>query len=255
MQTNSNWCCSICGVCSNKTQELRAHCLETHPNKLELKYECPICHLYLPSRRKLNKHRAQEHPGMHKAPTWKPGGNCKFCGTPYGRLASLRLHESHCFLNPNRTEIKSHPQTIETRLKIKATARKEHRMGGHRIGSGRGKKGWYKGYFCDSSWELAFVIYNIDHDIEFYRNTETFDYEFNGETHKYLPDFIIDDEYYEIKGYITKQWEAKLSQFPSDKKLLVIDEQKIKPYLDYVIANYGKEYVSLYEKTRTRNTK
>jgi len=37
--------------------------------------------------------------------------------------------------------------------------------GGKRIGSGRGKSGWYKGYWCDSSWELAYVIYNIDHDV------------------------------------------------------------------------------------------
>lgn len=25
------------------------------------------------------------------------------------------------------------------------------------------KHGWYKGFWCDSSWELAFVMYNIDH--------------------------------------------------------------------------------------------
>ena len=34
--------------------------------------------------------------------------------------------------------------------------------GGLRHGSGRGKKGWYKGYWCDSTWELAWVIYQLD---------------------------------------------------------------------------------------------
>ena len=28
---------------------------------------------------------------------------------------------------------------------------------------GYGKHGWYKEYWCDSSWELAYVIYNLDY--------------------------------------------------------------------------------------------
>ena len=43
-----------------------------------------------------------------------------------------------------------------------------------------GIKGWYKGFWCDSSWELAYVIYNLDHGIEFRRNTEKFEYEYCG---------------------------------------------------------------------------
>lgn len=27
----------------------------------------------------------------------------------------------------------------------------------------RGYKGWYKGIWCDSSWELAYVIFNLEH--------------------------------------------------------------------------------------------
>lgn len=33
--------------------------------------------------------------------------------------------------------------------------------GGYRKGSGRGKKGRYKGYWCDSSWELALNLKEI----------------------------------------------------------------------------------------------
>ena len=59
--------------------------------------------------------------------------------------------------------------------------------GGYRKGSGRGKKGRYKGYWCDSSFK-------------FERNSESFKYNFQGKDHKYYPDFKIDDTFFEIKG-------------------------------------------------------
>ena len=37
--------------------------------------------------------------------------------------------------------------------------------GGLRPGSGRGKMGYYKGYYCRSSWELAWIVYQIEHNI------------------------------------------------------------------------------------------
>jgi hypothetical protein len=52
------------------------------------------------------------------------------------------------------------------------------RFGGYRQGSGRGKKGWYRGYWCDSTYELVYVIFNLDHGIAFSRKTERFAYVF-----------------------------------------------------------------------------
>lgn len=43
-------------------------------------------------------------------------------------------------------------------------------MGGYRKGSGVGKSGWYNGIYCDSSWELAYVIYHIDNNLPIIRN-------------------------------------------------------------------------------------
>ena len=121
--------------------------------------------------------------------------------------------------------------------------------GGKRLGSGRGKKGWYKGYFCDSSWELAYVIYNLEHDIKFVRNTKGFEYQYENETHKYYPDFILEDgTYIEIKGYRTKQVEEKIKAFKD--KLEIIDKYKIKMYIKYVEEKYGKNFIELYEKKR-----
>jgi hypothetical protein len=147
---------------------------------------------------------------------------------------------------------KSHPQSEETRAKISKTM-KEKGLGGLRSGSGRGKKGWYKGYFCDSTWELAYVIYNLEHGIPFSRNTKSFDYVFNGENKKYYPDFLLETgEYVEVKGYYTKQFAAKTEQFPKEHTLIIYDKNGIKPYLNYVINKYGKDFCSLYDDAKPK---
>ena len=83
------------------------------------------------------------------------------------------------------------------------------------------KYGTYKGFYCDSSWELAFVIYCLDHNIEFNRNNVGFDYLINNTIKKFYPDFIIGDTYYEIKGGYDKNVYAKLANFPH--KIILID--------------------------------
>lgn len=70
---------------------------------------------------------------------------------------------------------------------------KERKLGGYHKHGGRGIRGWYKGYWCDSSWELAFVIYNLEHNIKFERNTTGYEYVYDGITRKYFPDFYMND--------------------------------------------------------------
>ena len=86
---------------------------------------------------------------------------------------------------------------------------KERGLGGYVRGSGRGKKGWYKGFFCDSSWELAYVVYCLEHNISIQRNTEKRKYIWNNKEKNYIPDFIVDGKLVEIKGWHTPEWEAK----------------------------------------------
>lgn len=118
--------------------------------------------------------------------------------------------------------------------------------GGCRKGSGRGKKGWYKGYWCDSSWELAFVIYNIERDIYFKRNTEGFKYKFKDKVFNYYPDFIMEDgSYVEIKGYETEKTNAKHNQFPY--KLKMLKKEDLIDVFQYVENKYGKDFIKLYE--------
>lgn len=134
--------------------------------------------------------------------------------------------------------------TEESKAKI-AKATKDRKQGGYKQGSGRGKKGWYKGFYCDSSWELAYVIYCLEHSIDIKRNTEWRQYEWEGQIKNYIPDFIVNGALQEIKGYDSRQWRAKIAANPDVK---VFFEKDLKEVFKYVRNKYGKDYIRLYEK-------
>jgi len=128
---------------------------------------------------------------------------------------------------------------------ISKTAKEHGLSGGYRKGIGRGKKGWYKGIFCDSSWELAFVIYHIDHNIPIKRCEEKLQYEMNGKIRKYLPDFVVNDKIVEIKGWKDESALIKEQCFP---EITIIDKNGIIPYIEYVVNKYGSNFINLYDK-------
>lgn len=79
--------------------------------------------------------------------------------------------------------------------------------------AGRGKSGKYKGCWFNSTYELAYYIYCIDHNIRIERNQQCFDY-FNPDSitwHKFYPDFRVNGKLVEIKGYKNKLNDYKLS--------------------------------------------
>ena len=164
---------------------------------------------------------AEEHPKEKKIHLY----TCKHCGKTY------TISESDC----------------NSSIYCSAACKHKHlseRTGGYRKGSGRGKGGWYKGIYCDSTWELAFVIYCLDHNLNISRCKEPRKYVYNNETHLYYPDFVTDDGIIEIKGYSTDIWKAKAMQNPDIKVLYKEDIQK---YLNYVYDHYTKDLESLYE--------
>lgn len=117
--------------------------------------------------------------------------------------------------------------------------------GGLKKGSGQGIKGWYKGLWCDSSWELAFVIYHLDKGDKIERNQNFFKYKYLEKNYKYYPDFILNGEYAEVKGYENEKAKEKKKQFPY--KLQMIYAKEMKPILNYVYKKYGKNFIKLYE--------
>lgn len=63
------------------------------------------------------------------------------------------------------------------------------------------RKYLYDGLLFDSSPELCIYIWLQDHGVGFvYQPDVSFSYEFNGEQHKYFPDFLVDGTFYEVKG-------------------------------------------------------
>jgi hypothetical protein len=118
--------------------------------------------------------------------------------------------------------------------------------GGLKEGSSRSKHGWYNGFWCDSSYELAYLIYCLDHNIKIERNKKYYEYEYEGKIHKYYPDFIVNNELVEIKNYESELTNAKLKSV--NEKITIYYRNTIKPFIDYVKQKYGKKFIELYEK-------
>lgn len=205
--------------------------------------------------------------------------NCIFCGRLCKNKNSLAQHETRCNSNPNRVVSvgnlvghtawnkgltkytdkrvlknsissgdaqrgkpkRKHTEEEKHKISIRMKAVRQENPFWH---CGNNKRGYYKDYWCDSSWELAYVIYCEDHNIEVVRNTKYFPYIFNGKERSYFPDFWLPqfDTYVEVKGYMNERSLCKIQQFPSDIKLIVLQDKEMRPILEYVIDKYGKDY-------------
>lgn len=138
----------------------------------------------------------------------------------------------------------------KTKKILSSVLSKNPNVGGHKYNSGRGKQGWYKGIHCQSTYELVFVIYCLDHSMPIKRYTGYYLYDYKGKIHKYYPDFIVDDVLYEIKGYWTEQVEAKVNSV-KDRQIKVLYKQDLDDAFSYIKSVYNKTYKdvdSLYDK-------
>lgn len=114
------------------------------------------------------------------------------------------------------------------------------------IKHGGGHKGLYHGIMCDSTYELAFLIWHLDHNIPIRRSENVYSYIYKGKVSKYIPDFIANNIEYEIKGYMCNRARAKLEQ---NSHISVVDRSAIQPYIKWVKSKYNvKNIEDLYEK-------
>lgn len=160
-------------------------------------------------------------------------------------ISQLQQYELNGYSRGSNAKVKhSHKHSIATRVHLSNVLR--GKTGGYHIGSGKGIKGYYKGIYCSSSWELAFVIYHIEHCLNIKQCTEVRTYEFNGKCHKYHPDFVTDVGIFEIKGIkLDDKTRAKLAANPD---VILIDRNSIwDPYLSYVVNKYGWGFTNLYD--------
>ena len=109
----------------------------------------------------------------------------------------------------------------------------------------KSKRGKYNGYKCDSSWELAWIIYHLENHIYFERNTDGFEYIYNEQKYLYYPDFKTIDGYVEIKGYLDDKSKEKINQFPLPLKIYYKNDMTY--IFNYIKEKYGKDYVKLYD--------
>ena len=140
----------------------------------------------------------------------------------------------------------------QTRAKIAETMRGNTNWINSLGKAGVGLKGTYKGIKCDSSFELAYVLYCFDQDKIIKRCTKTFEYFIDGKKHIYYPDFEVDNTIVEIKGFWQQNLAEKVKAVEnSGYQIKVYLPEDMEPIIRYIFDKYkahsGKELASLYD--------
>jgi hypothetical protein len=108
---------------------------------------------------------------------------------------------------------------------------------GVRIGAGYARKGLYRGFWCDSSYELAVVIYCLDHNIPIKRNKKSYIYFWEGRRRRYTPDFRIAGTLVEIKGYYTPITDVKIASV--NEPVLLMCRADLHNVFQYITWKYN----------------
>lgn len=92
--------------------------------------------------------------------------------------------------------------------------------------NGRVKKQLYNNVMLDGSWEVEVAKYLDKNNIKWIRPLTGFEYEWQGNTHTYFPDFyLVDyDAYIEVKGY---QRDRDLYKWKAVENLVIIKKEEI----------------------------
>ena len=186
---------------------------------------------------------------------------CQYCGKQCKNLNSLKQHEKRCKNNPNRIKLspickkgniawnKGLNKYIDERIKKYGNTNSERIKNGEIKNPGGLKDnsvkycykyGTYHGIRCDSSWELAYLVYCIEHNIEIERNTNGYEYFINNKKHLFYPDFFFNKkELVEIKGLQDATWEAKHEAYPD---IIFLFKKDMIKYIEYVKKKYGNNF-------------
>lgn len=188
---------------------------------------------------------------------------CKYCGKETKPLG-LSSHERLCPSNPSKKK-EDHPSfgrkgtnqfiknpnlriSEEVRLKISKSQSGKKLSNKHKEAiskamkkavkenpesysasnvSGRVKLYEYNGIKLKGTWELIVAMWLDSQSIKWTNSIDPFEYEWNGSTHLYFPDFYLEDYdlYIEVKGY---KRERDLSKWEVLDNLLVIKDCDIK---------------------------
>lgn len=170
---------------------------------------------------------------------------CLICGKPIP-LDSKK--KKYCSKECHSVFLSEHAKLLNKEGKL---------YGGYRKGCSRGRSGFYKGIWCDSTYELVYLIYCLDNKVEIKRCRDVFTYEIDGKIKKYHPDFIVNGNIVEIKNYWRKEVDFKCDAVRrTGKEITVLYTSDLEPYMSYVDKKYGlthrgksNKYYVLYDKT------
>lgn len=255
--------CELCGQeisASNYQRHLRRH--EEHPetfkeHKYKLNHEgltCQFCGKECKNRNSLCNHERLCKENPDKQTITNPGGSKTKGRIPWNKGLTKDTDERVKRLSEilqkkyksGTWKISNPMDSPESRLKLSESMKAVYSNNPPKI-SGRCKQGWYKGFYCRSSWELAYLLYAIDNNIEIEPCNKSFVYVFENKEHNYFPDFYLPtiDTYVEIKGYEDKKAKCKKEQFKGN--LLYLTYEELAPILTYVKYKYGNDFYKLYE--------
>ncbi|MBQ2653561.1 MAG: hypothetical protein IJF83_08390 [Methanobrevibacter sp.] len=112
----------------------------------------------------------------------------------------------------------------------------------------------------DSSWELAYYIWLSDNNINFkYQPNMPLEYKVNNLIKYYYPDFLVNNQFYEIKGNqffnennqlinpFNNTLDIEKYQCMIDNNVKILREKDIIPILDYIEIKYGKSYLKQFK--------
>lgn len=253
--------CEYCGrtiSLSNMSKHIRSHQKGNVKNHYSLDHDdlcCKFCHNEYKNKNSLVQHEIRCALNPHKLHSNTPNEFLYTKGhSPWNkgltkhtdeRVRQYGLKASKTLTGKSIGRASTQEGEMLRRQKIRRSMRNNPFSGGLRHGSGRGRKGWYKGFFCDSTYELVFVIYNLDHGAPFKRNTDFYEYTYNGRKHKYYPDFEMNDgSLIEVKGYKTDVTDIKLKSV-TDKPIKILYKNDMLHMFEYVRTHYT--YNHLYD--------
>lgn len=119
----------------------------------------------------------------------------------------------------------------------------------------RRKKYYYKGQSFDSSWELAYYVYNVDNNNYIIREPISIKYVFENKEHYYIPDFMVNGRLIEIKGpqffkegkmicpfdeSLNDTFEAKHQCMIKNNVEIIMNCDK---YIQYITEKYGQDFL------------
>lgn len=117
----------------------------------------------------------------------------------------------------------------------------------------------FEGINFDSSWEVAFYAYNkneLKNNIK--RSEKSFQYEIDGKSHLYFPDFEIDGKYFEIKGNqffkdghlynpYNQVWDTEKEKCILDNGVILLREEDLNDAFTYMNSTYGEDWTTKFK--------